>query len=137
MVVFGYVATSVPFVYPWLVRIVYHQDLSAEKVRELEERGFEVVDLMTLPRETDDDKRTYLWAKAQAIDEGLCPISMQTAKVMELQMRALGMLGKRDDIVSDSTVDNEDSVEILLRWQPSRHTLKGNSTVQLDVPKEE
>lgn len=70
-------------------------------------------------------------AKAQGIEEGTILASDSELEVLELEMKANRMLGNRN-VVTRVTVDagKRGVMELLGSWGSSRHTLRGNTTIE-------
>lgn len=98
-----------------------------EYIHALVERGYEVVLLATLPRRDSNEEREYLRAKLQGVEEG----TIKTDKVLLAALQAAIALefGPKATFTS-AEPKAQDSLDELLDWKPTRHTLKGNTTIQ-------
>lgn len=105
---------------------------------ELVGKGYYPIDLFSLPRTTEAEKREYLLAKAQALEEQTIELDDNERKVLELEMRAMGMLGQTSKHLNLSLNLDSATASELLSWNSDRHTLAGNSTVQsVRLPKKD
>lgn len=109
-------------------RRVYVDNLPADVRELLTARGYEPVELMALPRETEPDQLTYLRAKLQAYEERTVWASEEDRKRLELEARAWGMLGARTRQLNVNVDAGTDDIMRLLDWDSGRHTLSGNTT---------
>ena len=114
---------------PYRGRRVYVCGLDPLSAEVLRERGYEPVEVNTLPRTDDGETADYLNAKLQGIEEGSIAADDETRKLLELQMRALGLLDKRSVSMRLSVRAEASTIEDLFGWRQSRHTLSENSTV--------
>lgn len=112
-------------------RIYYRGTFSKEEVAELKKRGYDPVDLITLPRDNDDEHRLYLLAKAQAMEEGTIVTTNEERRQLSLNMAAFGLLKSKDLALDLRTTSGATDVDVILDWQKSRHTFRDNSTVDL------
>jgi hypothetical protein len=110
-------------------RRVYHEGLCAEEIEELRVKGYDAVALVSLPRETADDSKSYLLATLQAMNDGLCERSDLRRKAVELELKAYSMLNGKDREEKGVRVPTSIAHE-LLDWAKSRQSNIGNSTVQ-------
>jgi hypothetical protein len=111
-------------------RPLFFNTLSPDIRHSLVERGYGVMLLNELPRGTPTAERNYLLAKAQAIEEGTIDSGRGVLRVLELQMRAQGMLDKKSFNVQVKANLEGKELEDVLNWSSSRHTLAGNTTMQ-------
>lgn len=109
-------------------RIIYVDRIGLDATVDLTARGYQVVDLFSLPRQTSDQERAYLDAKRQAIEEGTILVNQHIIRALELGMRAAGMMGKERHTKVTLEGDSE-SIDELLNWSCDRHTLENNSTL--------
>lgn len=110
-------------------RVIYVDCLPDDLTAELEVKGYGVVDLFTLPRDTLDEEQTYLRAKCQAIEEGTIAVNSHILRALEIGMRAAGMMGRETRHAKVTLEGDHQSVEELMGWGKDRHTLEGNSTI--------
>jgi hypothetical protein len=109
-------------------RTIYVSGLDLDQNDELGRLGYDCVELMTLPRETEQDHVDYLRAKLQAVEEGTIEADEESRKRVELEARAYGLLDpKRRNMQINVTAEAAD-IDRLLAWDSGRHTLAGNST---------
>jgi hypothetical protein len=113
-----------------VTRTVYVSAEGPEAVSSLEQRGYTVVDIFTLPRETPEDHQRFLLAKMQGVEEGTICSTQKDIRALEVAMRAHGLLDKTSRHLNLNVAVDGQTVEQLLGWSDSRHTLRGNSTVQ-------
>ena len=113
-------------------RLIYYRgNLTSDEVIELKHRGYNPVDIITLPRSTDEEQRLYLLAKAQAIEEGTIIASAEDRRQLALNMHAFGMLKSKDMSFDVRTNTGTTDVDAVLDWSKTRHTFKDNSTVDI------
>lgn len=110
-------------------RRVYVCGLDGLSADVLRERGYEPVEINTLSRDDDGEVAEYLHAKLQGIEEGSIEADDETRKLIELEMRSLGMLDKRSVSMRVNLSAAGSTIEDLFGWNQSRHTLSENSTV--------
>lgn len=111
-------------------RVIYVRGIDQPTHKELIQKNYRPVDLMTLPRGSGDEEVKYLFAKLQAYDEGTIPFTEEDRKVLELALRANGCLNPKSMRLNINANIDDKTVDKLLNWGPSRHTLRGSSTVQ-------
>ncbi|MFH0982932.1 MAG: hypothetical protein V2A79_15530 [Planctomycetota bacterium] len=104
-----------------------------ENASELEGMGYNVIDVFSLPRATDDEHRDYLLARLQGVTEGTIKAGPQDIRALELEMRAYGLLDKESKRLNVNVSLGPGDVDKMMGWQRSRHTLADNSTVQSAV----
>lgn len=109
-------------------RTIYVSGLGDKEREALELRGYGPVELMTLPRETEQDHADYVRAKLQAIEEGTVLADEEDRKRLELEARAYGLLDPKRRQMSVNINADSASIDKLLEWDSGRHTLAGNST---------
>lgn len=115
-----------------LGRPLYFRVLHPEDKRALEDRGYNPRLLFELPRGAPQAEVDYLLAKAQALEEGTVPNRGKTdVMLVELQMKANRMLdSKNSNVRVNLNLGKRDIGELLSSWGQSRHTLRGNTTIQ-------
>lgn len=112
-------------------RPLYFAKLSDELRAALEALGYAPRSVFELPRGEVQDEVNYLLAKAQGIEEGTILASEEEIKLLELEMKANRMLGQRHAVVRVNVDAGKKSVmDLLGSWGSSRHTLRGNTTVE-------
>ena len=120
---------------PEVRRRIYVQNLPPDDRELLIAKGYEPVELLSLPRATDEENCSYIRAKLQAIEEGTVDCTEEGRKRLELEARAYGLLdAKRRQFAVH--VSKTDDLERLLDWDPGRHTLAQNSTAIWAQPPE-
>jgi hypothetical protein len=110
-------------------RTLYFDKLSSEVEDELITRGYNVVRILTLPRELPGDNIRYLDAKAQGIEEGTIQCTAIQFRTLELEMKAAAMLNNSKQNTNINVKMTGKDLDELLGWGKSRHTLRGNTTV--------
>lgn len=119
-------------------RAVYFKFLSELDHAALVERGYAPSVLMELPRSTPEQEIAYLMAKAQAIEEGTITCSENELRALEMAMKSYNLLSQKHMVVRfnvDAKQKGKSLNEIFDTWKSSRHTLRGNSTVQgMELP---
>jgi len=117
-------------------RTIYVSGLDEECRSNLDGRGYTAVELMTLPRDCEQDHVDYVRAKMQAIEEGTIDATDEDRKCLELEARAYGFLDSKKRNVQVSVSADSATIDKLLEWDSGRHTLAGNSTaVNAQPPK--
>jgi hypothetical protein len=109
-------------------RTVYFEYISEQEKSQLKQRGYNVIQLLELPHETEPDCEAYLAAILKGMSEGTIYCSMDRLKAIELDMKYRGMLNKSDN-VTKVNVNVSGDMKDILDWQSSRHTLMYNSTI--------
>ena len=103
-------------------------------VREiLQGKGYAPACLFELPRSTPEQEQAYLMAKCQGIEEGTIIASEEEVHALELEMKAYNMLAQKHIVMrfDAGTKQKHKSLdEVFGSWKNSRHTLRGNSTVE-------
>ena len=115
-------------------RKLYVRGVSEQTRLCLEEKGYVVTDLITLPRITVEDQVNYMLARAQGIEEGTLFATDSEQKALWLQMRAFGLLDRREVTLNvfggKEQEVKKDGLEAVLAWGQSKHSLSNNTTVQ-------
>ena len=102
-------------------RRVYFDTINPLLIPHLEQRGYEVVLLMSLPRETEEDARTYLLALSQGMSEDTIFASKERLNACELEMKARKMLTAKE--LPPTKTKAASSVEDILEgWTSGRHS---------------
>jgi hypothetical protein len=112
------------------MRRVYVDRATKEEVESLIASGLEPVELLTLPRDTPEDDRKYLLAKAQAMEEGFAECTFQACKILELEMKAAGMLSEKSRNLNLHVHTDAETLDKLLDWGHSRHALRANTPME-------
>ena len=111
-------------------RTIFVRGLQQDIAQKLGERGYVVVELMTLPRTNPLEHQQYLLSKSQACEEGTIEFTTEERRALELEMKAHGLLdSKKTQLNVNVDIDTND-LQKMLNWTDSRHTLADNSTVQ-------
>lgn len=111
-------------------RKIFFNALDYEEEEYLRSNGYSPTILFTMPRNTHVEQIDYLLAKCQAMEEGTIPFSRDQRLALVSQMQAFGLLDKKGQMLNlNCNVDGE-TLQSILGWSKSRHTLAGNSTVQ-------
>lgn len=111
-------------------RTVYVHGAPTREAEILRGRGYSVVEVNTLPRNSEQEHLRYLLAKAQGVEEGTIEVDQEGRKVLELEMRAYGLLDKRTTSLNLQVHTTSEEVSQIFGWGHSRHTLVDNSTQQ-------
>jgi len=111
-------------------RPLYFDRLTSEERNLLESRGYAPKLLMELPRGTASQEVDYLLAKAQALEEGTCAGGKEEREIVELEMKAYKMLGDKGQVKVNINAGRQELMALLSSWGQSRHTLRGNTTIQ-------
>jgi len=109
-------------------RRIYVDGINEQAHAALAARGYEAIELMSMPRTTEADQLAYLRAKLQAFEERTVQASEEDRKRLELEARAWGMMGSRQRRVNVNVEATSEDIDKLLDWDPTRHTLAGNTT---------
>ncbi len=107
--------------------LYFSNPLPALEVGALVRRGYEPVQLITLPRRTEREHQEYLLARAQGLTEGTIQASEEDRFRLRLEMEAHGLF--KNTGVSVKVNLKGDDMKALFNWEPSRHTLRGNTTI--------
>mgnify|MGYP001593506957 CR=1 FL=1 len=111
-------------------RPVYFEVLEDEQRKALIQRGYLPVMLFDMPRGLPHHEVEYLFAKAQAIEEGTAYANKTILDALDAQMKANKMIGAKNVVVRVNVSDKQTDVAALLSgWGTSRHTLRGNTTI--------
>lgn len=117
-------------------RTIYVSGLSDDDRLTFELRGYCPVELMSLPRDSEQDHCNYVRAKLQAIEEGTVFADEEDRKRLELEARTYGLLDPKRRQISVNVNAESATIDKLLQWDSGRHTLAGNSTaVNAQPPK--
>lgn len=114
-------------------RSVYFRKVSALDRAALKNHGYAPVCLMELPRGTPEQEIAYLMAKMQGVEEGTVVVGDNELKALEIEMKAYNLLSQKHMVVRFNFSDRQKHKsldDIFATWKNSRHTLRGNSTVQ-------
>lgn len=114
-------------------RSLYFRMLSILDREALKNLGYSPLCLLELPRGTPEQEVAYLMAKMQGIEEATIICSDNELKVLELEMKAYNLLSQKHMVVRFNVDDKQKHKsldEILSTWKNSRHTLRGNSTIE-------
>ncbi len=122
--------SAFPLLPPGSSRTIFVRGLAQDIAQELRDRGYTVVELMTLPRSNELEHQQYLLSKSQAVEEGTIEFTTEERRALELEMKAYGLLdSKKTQLNVNVDIDTND-LQKMLNWKDSRHTLADNSTVQ-------
>lgn len=114
-------------------RAVYFRLLSVLDREMLVGKGYAPACLFELARGTPEQEVAYLMAKCQGIEEGTLHCTDSELEALTLEMKAYNILAQRHIVMRFDTKAKQKhkSVdEIFSTWKQSRHTLRGNSTVE-------
>ncbi len=94
----------------------------------LERKGYEVVLLITMPRRSKVEHHEYLLARAQGITEKTIEADEEDRFRLRLEMEAHGLF-KGGGVNVRLNLTGAEDFKALFSWDPSRHTLKGTTTI--------
>lgn len=109
-------------------RKVFFDSIERAEIDALRKLGYEAVLLMSLPRDTIQEHQTYLFGLMQGMTEGTITVDKDRISAAELELKARHMLNKDSVITPTSAIKQDDLLEFW-KWNPSRHTLQGNTTI--------
>jgi len=115
-------------------RKIFFSVLDADQIDHLESLGYQPEILLTMPRSSHAEQVDYLLAKCQGIEEGTVEASRDQRLALVTMMQAYGLLDRRGQMLNINCNVTKETLEGMLNWGQSRHTLTGNSTVQ-NIPK--
>lgn len=107
-------------------RVIYIRGFTLLDCEAVKLRGYDPIDIQTLPRRDEKENELYLVAKLQAVEEGTIAYSREERLALVVALQTYGLM-KEPPSVNDESTDK--SVEQLFDWKKSRHTLRDNSTV--------
>ena len=110
-------------------RKIIFDHLPPQDVGELERRGYRVLILRTMPRETPTDSIQWLLALLQGVTDGTVELSKARAEATFLDMKARGLFNRGDATINLKVQAVGEDVKSILSWGESRHTLDGNTTI--------
>lgn len=121
---------SLPTLRSGSARPLYFLGLDELDRADLQAKGYAPLSVFELPRLTPQDEVNYLLAKAQGIEEGTIVAGENDLKVLELEMKANRMLGQKHTVMRvNIDMGKKAAQDLLDDWRPSRHTLRGNTTI--------
>ena len=112
-------------------RKIYVKSLPKETADELTSRGYQLVYVNTLPRDTPEQDQEYLRAIARGVEE--CTISMNEMqfKALDAELKIHNMVGAKSMSLNvEAKLDKED-LDALLDWKPSRHSTSIDTPIKL------
>lgn len=106
-------------------------DLELTKLSEesLKLRGYEIIQLKTLPRRNDAEHMRYLLARLAGIDEGTVIAAKEDRLRLALELQAYGMLNPKTTRVNLNVTGSVKELHAILGWERNRHTLRDNTTI--------
>lgn len=108
--------------------LFFDRSLTPQDKAILKARGYVPNVLMEMNRETDRENQDYLFALLQGMTEGTIPVDKARLAAAELELKARQMLHAGFTPAPESKEETKD-LEAIWNWNPSRHTLQGNTTV--------
>lgn len=109
--------------------LYFSRELMAIDTAGLQARGYEVVNVLALPRRTDPEHRVYLLAKAQGIEEGTIPAGEEDRFRLQLEMQAYGLMNNKSTRINLNVSVDAHDIKKMLDWGKDRHTLRDNTTI--------
>lgn len=96
----------------------------------LQNRGYEVVNLRTLPRGRGNEKEEINWLLTllQGVSDGTVNMSKSRNDAINLEMKARGMLGTRPLNYDEAVKKKSKTLDDIMNWSDSRHQLQGVTT---------
>lgn len=104
-------------------REIFVAGLSNGERTVLEKKGYEVVDVIQLPRTNDQEHQRAIEGWLQGMSEGTIPMDRERRLSLELEARARGQLVQRSMKVDVSLKVGAKTMEDLLKSRDSRFTL--------------
>lgn len=95
----------------------------------LAEKGYETIDVRSLPRESHKEHMVAIEAWLRGMNEGTIPSDEERRKGLELEAKIHGMLVNRSVKVEAKTEIDQETLEVLLDFGPNKHVLQ-NTTIQ-------
>lgn len=109
--------------------LFFDRPLSLLESETLLDRGYAVVQIITLPRRSDAEQTSFLLAKAQGLEEGTLYMSDDAQEALWREMQSYGLFQRRQGRMNLNVNVSGKDLKDLLGWSKSRHTLRDNSTV--------
>lgn len=109
--------------------LFFNSTLSPLDEAALRGRGYEPVQLITLPRRTDQEQGIYFLKKLQGLEEGTCEGGEEERMRTRLGMEAYGLLNNKSVRLNLNVDVKEHDIKALLTFGQDRHTLRGNTTI--------
>ena len=114
-------------------RRLYFEGIHPLDKEELALRGYDAVEVLALPRTNELEQIQACLARLQGAEEGTLRLDKDQRDVIGTQLKAYGAFDSDFMNIDVSSTDKK-TVEQLLNWSRSTHTLRGNSTVQGALP---
>jgi hypothetical protein len=106
--------------------LIFRQCLDTER-KILEEKGYAVVNLITLPRGNVNDQIVWIKNLLQGVTDGTISFSREESDALKLEMQMRGLL-KGEIPVDNKEIGEHSSIDDLLNWSDSAHQLEGTTT---------
>jgi hypothetical protein len=115
-------------------KVVYvDESVPAEDLVTLSKRGYELIDVRHLPRNTPEQNRRAIQAWLQGMAEGTIERDEEVRKTLELSAKMDGLLIQRSMRVNVDASLSSETLDALLSFAPSRHTLIETSAEKLEA----
>lgn len=119
-------------------RTLYVRGLERDEEALLRTKGYNPVDVLSLPRNTDSDNRHAIMCWITGMAEGSICMDAERRKTLELEARAYGMLINRSMRLEAKGQLEPETIEELLNLGRSTHTLQSSTlSGMLTKPKKE
>lgn len=109
-------------------RTIVFDAIGDEQASILEKKGYQVVQLLALPRQSSIDAVNYCMLAVQGVAEGTVAMSKQRFDGLTTEMRSRGLLDK-NFYTMKVTANKSKDIKELWNWEVSKHTLAGNATI--------
>ncbi len=127
---------KLPRLAPSAKRRIYVSCVTELELEYVRERGYDPVDVFTLPRSTVQEQQSCIMAWLQGMSEGTIEMDAERRKALELEARACGMLVNRALRLEGKVSMSPETVDELLESfdQGGQHTLKNSILAGRVVP---
>lgn len=122
-----------PPLMPGVLRDLYFFKLSPLDTEALKLRGYNPVNLRTLPNVTPTQHEDYLRAYAQATLDGTIVSDKEQIATLKLVYKSAGLLSDRKVNLNVNIDANNKVLGDILAWGSSRHTLRAGNTTIVDA----
>lgn len=104
-------------------------------LEELEQKGYEVLDVRALPRTNTQEIQYAIAAWLQGMVEGTIAPDEERRKTLELEARLHGLLVQQTSRTETSISLDSQTIDKLLDFGPSKHTMHSVSMKQIEHAK--
>lgn len=114
-------------------RSVYFRMLTLLDREMLKAKGYAPACLLELPRSSPEQEIAYLMAKCQGIEEGTIFATEAEMEALTLEMKAYNLIAQKHIVMRFNAGEKQKQKsldDVFATWNKSRHTLRGNSTVE-------